>query len=54
MKKVTSELVQVFWEDGEMIAMLHQNGDIKLFTLKKASKQDVVTLLEIDKVDQHD
>lgn len=47
MKKVTNELVQIFWEDSEMKAMLHQNGEIKIFVLKTATKQDIQDLLDI-------
>lgn len=50
MKKVTNELVQIFWEDDEMVAMLHQNGEIKLYRLKKGTKQDVQDLLEIPQI----
>lgn len=52
MKKVTNELVQIFWEDGQKIAMLHQNGQIELYTLKPATKQDVTSILEADNVDK--
>jgi hypothetical protein len=48
MKKVTNELVQIFWEDGEKIGMLHQNGQIELYTLKKATKQDTLEFLEVE------
>lgn len=46
MKKVTNELVQIFWEDGEMVGLLYQNGEVKLYTLKRATKADVAELLE--------
>lgn len=48
---ITNELVQIFWENGEKKAMLFQNGHIEMYTLKPVTKQDVQTLLEIDKVD---
>jgi hypothetical protein len=46
MKIWTSELVSICTEEGEKIAMLHQNGEIEIYTLKKASKQDIADLLE--------
>lgn len=48
MKKVTSELVNIFWEDGKMVGLLHQNGRIEVYRLKEASKQDVADLLETE------
>ena len=47
MKKWTNEVVQIAWEDGQKVAMLHQNGDIEIYTLKRATKQDVERLLEV-------
>lgn len=48
--KTTNEIVTVFWRDGQMVGMLHQNGALKLFTLKPASKADVAELLESENV----
>lgn len=47
-KKWTAEVVSICWEDGQKVAMLHQNGAIELFTLKPANKQDVADLLEVE------
>ena len=44
----TSELVTIFHDDGQKVGMLYQNGEVELYTLKKASKQDVVDLLEVE------
>lgn len=46
MKKWTNELVQIAWEDGQKVAMLHQNGSIEIYKLKPASKADVAEILE--------
>ena len=43
-----SELVTVFYEDGQKVGMLYQNGTIELYRLVKATKQDTAQLLEID------
>lgn len=43
----TSELVTIFHQDGEKIGLLYQNGQVEMYTLKKASKQDVQDLLEV-------
>ena len=43
---VTNELVQIFTKDGEKVGILYQNGQIEMYTLKKATKQDVQELLE--------
>lgn len=48
MKKITNELVNIFWEDGQKVGMLYQNGQIEMYTLKPASKQDVANLLETE------
>ena len=44
---ITNELVQIFSKDGEKKGILYQNGQIEMYTLKKATKQDVQELLEI-------
>lgn len=48
MKKWTSELVQIAWEDGQKVAMLHQNGEIEVYALKPATKQDMLEILEVE------
>lgn len=48
MKKVTSELVNIFWEDGQKVGLLYQNGALEMYKLKKANKQDVADLLETE------
>lgn len=51
MKKWNAELVNVCSEDGVRIAVMFQNGVIEVYPLKrKATKQDVAELLEIDVV----
>lgn len=52
--KVTHELVQIFWQEGEKAGMLYQNGKIEMYVLKPASKQDVAALLEADNVETHE
>lgn len=47
-KKCTNEIVTLFWEDGQKVALLHQNGEIEVYMLKKASRQDVADLLEVE------
>ncbi len=52
MIKWQNEIVQVAYEDGEKVAMLHQNGSIEIYILKKASKQDIAQLLEVEVIDK--
>lgn len=51
-KTWTSELVNICHEDGQKVAMLHQNGNVEIYTLKKANKQDVADLLEVEQVNK--
>lgn len=44
---ITNELVQIFYKDGEKVGILYQNGQVEIYTLKKATKQDVQDLLEV-------
>lgn len=44
--ETTNELVTIFWRDKQKVGMLHQNGQIEMYTLKPASKADVAELLE--------
>ncbi len=46
--KTTSELVTIFWRDGEKVGLLYQNGHVEMYTLKVASKADVAELLEVE------
>lgn len=48
MIKVTSELINIFWEDGQKVGMLYQNGIIEIYTIKPANKADVARLLETE------
>ncbi len=50
MKQWTNELLNVCWEDGHPVAILHQNGTKEIYILKVANKQDIQELLEIDVV----
>lgn len=43
----SKEMVTIFWEGKEMIGMLHQNGEIKMFILRKALKTEVDELLDV-------
>jgi hypothetical protein len=52
MIKWTSEIVQIATEDGEKVAMLHQNGAIEIYMLRHASKQDVSQLLDVESTEK--
>ena len=49
MKKATAELVIMFWEDGEPQGILYENGKREFYKIKRATKEDVSNLLEVDK-----
>lgn len=50
MKKVTSEIVTLFWDDhGEPVGMLHENGKREIYHIRRATKEQVSLLLEVDK-----
>lgn len=53
MIKVTSELVSIFWQDGQKVGMLYQNGVLEMYSLRKATKADVATLLQVDVKEPH-
>lgn len=48
MVKTTNEIVVMFWEDGEQIGYLHQNGHPKFFKSGFASKETVSHFLNAD------
>jgi hypothetical protein len=48
MKKWTSEIVNVCWEDEEMLAIEYRNSHLKRYMLKPATKADDAELLEIE------
>lgn len=52
MMKVTSELVLLFAEDGEPTGMLVDNGKREFYSIKRATKEQVSQLLEVDKPTQ--
>ena len=47
-KRWTSEIVNVCWEDGEMLAIEYRNGILSRYMLKPATKQDDADLLGIE------
>jgi hypothetical protein len=50
MKHWTSEIVNVCWEESEMVAIEYRNGVLKRYMLKPATKADDAELLEIETV----
>jgi len=46
----SNEVVVMFFEDGEPIGVLHENGKREFYRVTRASKQDVQSLLEIPQV----
>lgn len=52
MIKATTELMVVFWEDGEPVGLLHQNGKREFYRVTNASKDHVIHLLNADGKEQ--
>lgn len=50
--KVTSEIIDVFWEENVPVAFMYQNGSTVFYRPKKMTKEDVRHLLGADKADE--
>lgn len=46
-RHTSKELVTIFWEGKEKVGMLHQNGEIEIFKLRRALKTEVDEMLEV-------
>ena len=51
MLKCTTEFVMMFWDEhGEPIGLIHENGKREIYTVKRASKQDLTELFNAENI----